>query len=202
MPAPVAADVMRILADLEEVLLERAPGVLGVLNPGLSEKGMAELEARFDLRLPPDLRALYGWRNGQAGDTVIYLVPGHRFMPLEEALIERDHLKEAIRASRLVDRGVYAVVAGHRKGWVPVFDDFAGDGYFWDIRRGEKPGHFFYNMSEMTYYFYFPSVRDFLAGIVEGYTSGAIWLGVEEETTQEDFEATERIWTRYGVANE
>src|SRR4051794_17733856 len=85
MPSSVDEGVTAMLTRFETALAEHAPDVLANLQPGLTERDVRAIEARHRLKLTDEMRALYQWRNGAARDEVIELIPGHRFVPLEDA---------------------------------------------------------------------------------------------------------------------
>jgi cell wall assembly regulator SMI1 len=201
LPAEVSEDPRSLIARLEGTLHSQAPMVLASLNPGLPDEQIRLLEQRSGVQLPEDLRALYRWHNGQAADAEYNMLPGHRFTPLQEALQDRDvPVKQAI-ASGLTGWAAFEFFAGHRDGWITVFADGAGDGYFLDTRRMAKPGYFFYNMAEVRYYVFFPSVRNFLAGLAECYAQGAIRFDEKRNTVEEDTQNSKTIWRRFSTPN-
>ena len=95
-------------------------------------------------------------------------------MPLIEALAERKCLTEDVKSSSAAQRAAYSFFAGHRNGWLTIFGDGVGDGYFLDTNRMTKPGHIFYNMAEVRCYVFFPSVRILVAAIIQCYSKGVI----------------------------
>ncbi|MHC4742161.1 MAG: SMI1/KNR4 family protein [Planctomycetota bacterium] len=201
MPAQVDETMQSPTGQLEALLQTKAPKVLPSLNPGLSEERILELEHNSGITLPEDMRALYRWHDGQSLNISYCLIPGQRFMPLAEAIATRERLRQDVKASSTAQRVAFSIFAGHKNGWLTVFDDGAGDGHFLDIERVTEPGHFFYNMMEMNYYIFFPSVRNFIAGLVECYSKKAIWYSEEDDTMEEDYELAESIWTRFGARN-
>jgi len=86
MPPVVSATTEQLLLQLQSVLEKRAPEVLLSLQQGLLDKQISELEAKGGFILSPDLRAFYKWRNGTTNSTQVSLIPGHRFLPLEEVV--------------------------------------------------------------------------------------------------------------------
>lgn len=67
MPADVEASMDQVLARLEAALSSSAPEILAALEPGLTERRLAELEKEGGFRLSPELRALYRWRKWYCG---------------------------------------------------------------------------------------------------------------------------------------
>src|SRR5688572_10474582 len=82
---PVVADTTEsLLARLRAILETNALMVVQALQPGLSDEKIAVLETEGGFRLSEDLRALYRWHNGVSTNTMLGLLPGHRFTPLDE----------------------------------------------------------------------------------------------------------------------
>jgi hypothetical protein len=81
-------------------------------------------------------------------------------------------------------------------------DDGAGDGYFYDPKRSDSEGAFFRYFAEMSYYLWFPSLRNFLAGVVECYESQAVKVSADGKSLDEDCDRTEKIWTRFAKSSE
>jgi len=199
---PVVSETTEILLDrLQSTLQKHAPMVLTNLYPGLSEAQLIAFEAEGGLQLPEEMRALYRWRNGAFTNQADGIIPGHWFPPLEWLLANRAALRAQLQAHTAVQIAAYRVFTGHREGWIEVFPDGAGDGYFYDPKRSEKEGPFFYNFAETGYYQWFPSFRNFLAGVIECYESGAYRVAAGGTRMEEDSERTETILKRYGSHN-
>jgi hypothetical protein len=197
LPAVVNKSTEQLLTELSSKLDKLGTNVASALRPGLTDPDIAALETKYNVSLPPDLRALYKWHDG-AGDAEFF--PGHFFRSLEEALKSRASLAESNSKTRL-ERVAFAAVVAHRKTWIEIFPDGAGDGYFFDPARSEKEGPFFYNMAEAFYYIWFPSAKNFLAGLVECFDSGAYKLDPKQGGLDADFEKADAIWRRYGRSN-
>ena len=71
--------------------------------------------------------------------------------------------------------------------------------WFYDPKRSEKEGPFFYNFAEAGYYQWFPSFRSFLAGVIECYEQRAYRVIADGTGLEEDSERSESIWKRYGA---
>lgn len=201
-PPIVDASAEDLLQRLEQILQERAPNVAAALQPGLTDEQIADIEATGGFRLSEDLRALYKWHNGMQSGGPRDFIPGHRFVPLEEAVQQRAALHEQLRSATSLQRAFYSVVAGHRNNWLAVFHDVAGDGYFYDPDRPDQEGAFFYHFAEDADYRFFPSALNFITGVVECFESGAYRPSPDEQCLEEDyeqFEQTERIWRTYGA---
>lgn len=177
------------------MLETNAPIVAKSLQPGLSDARISELETQGGFRLSDDFRALYRWHNGMATNSTIGLLPGQRFVSLEEAVAERSLMRQQSGAA-------VSLFAAHRKGWLHVLDDGAGDGYFYDPQRADAHGAFFFHFAETGDYLWFPSLRNFLSGVIECYHTQAVKVAEDGQDLDEDFDRTERIWNRLGKSRE
>lgn len=202
LPAVVSQTTEQLLARLENVLRTNAPLVAGALRPGLSDAEIAAMEAEGGFRLSDDLRILYRWRNGMVTNSAAEFLPGQRFLPLEDVMRERSVVAQQEASATALQRAAYSVFAGHRKYWVHIFDDGAGDGYFYDPNRRDSDGAFFFHFAEVAYYVWFPSVRNFLAGVIECYETEAVKVAADGKSLEENSQQTEKIWARFGRARE
>lgn len=201
LPPIVDESAEDLLQRLEQILQERAPAVANALQPGLTDEQITDIETAGGFHLSEDLRALYKWHNGMSRDGPLDFIPGHLFLPLDGAVDQRAALHEQLRSATSIQRAFYSVTIGHRTNWLTVFDDGAGDGYFYDPERREQEGAFFYHFAEDTDFRFFPSARNFIAGVVEGFESGAYRPSDDEQYLEEDYEQTEMIWRQYGARN-
>src|SRR5205823_6805589 len=142
-----------------------------------------------------DLREFYRWHNGVPTNSTVGLLPGQRFVPLAEVVAERALIG---RQSSLA----FTVFAGHRKSWLHVLDDGAGDGYFYDPERPDAQGAFFFHFAEVGHYIWFPSLRNFLSGVIECYQTQAVKVATDGKGLDEDSGRTEKIWNRLGKSRE
>ena len=198
MPPVVGDTVETLLARYESFLASRGPAVLASLQPGLDDAAIDSLESRHAFKLPHDLRALYRWRNGTGRASPLDAFPDHRFIPLDEAIAERDTLHAQVARSTPVQREAHATYAGHRNSWLGIIMDPAGDGYFFDPLRSEKEGSFFFSFAEDGTYIFYPAFRNFLAAIVQGNESGIFKIG-EAGAETVDFNRAQALWERYGA---
>ena len=195
LPQVVAETTEQLLARLQATLETNAPVVARALQPGLSDVQISELETQGDFRLSGDLRALYRWHNGQPTNSTVGLLPGQRFVPLAEVVAERALIGPQSSVA-------FTVFAGHRKSWLQVLDDGAGDGYFYDPERPDAQGAFFFHFAEVGHYIWFPSLRNFLSGVIESYQTQAVKVATDGKSLDEDSDRTEKIWSRLGKSRE
>lgn len=198
---PVVSDSMDdLLARFEGLLSQRAPNVLAAMQPGLSDGQIEALESQYGLKLPPDLRALYRWRNGTAPNSTLNVFPNHRFVPLDRACADRETLRQQVRGTTAAQQRAHATFAGHRDAWVGLIMDPAGDGYYFDPNKPEARGSFFFCFAEDGSYQFYPAFRNYLAAVVEGHATGVFTFGVFGAETA-DFYKAQSLWDRYGAPN-
>lgn len=191
-----------LLARLQAVLEGKAPLVVAALQPGLSDAQISALEARGGFHLADDVRALYRWYNGMASNNTVGLLAGQRFVPLDEVVRERELAGQQAASESGVQQAAFAIFAGHKAGWIQILSDGAGDGYFYDPARADADGAFFHHFAELGDYVWFPSVRNFLAGVIECYESQAVRIAADGKSLDEDIGRTEEIWQRFAESSE
>jgi len=195
LPPVVGETTVQLLARLQATLETNAPLVAQSLQPGLSDAQISELETQGGFRLSGDLRALYRWHNGMPTNSTVGLLPGQRFVPLDEVVAERALMRQQSSVA-------FRVFAGHRKSWLHILDDGAGDGYFYDPERTDAQGAFFFHFAEVGHYIWFPSLRNFLSGVIECYQTQAVKVATDGKSLDEDSGRTEKIWRRLGKSRE
>lgn len=145
LPPVVPETIPALLARLQSVLEKQAPEVAESWQPGLSNAQISILELRNGFRLSEELRSLYLWHDGADPRSQMHLLPGHRFLALEEIARERSLLSQQMQAASLIQRFADLALTAHRRSWLPVFEDGAGDGYFFDPDRTAQGGAFFFS---------------------------------------------------------
>ena len=210
MPAVVSQSMAEILAQLDGELKTNAPQVLANLRPGLSMDKINELEKLAGIQMPDDLKAVYQWHDGfdpaaiqRIGFNSAGPMPGHDFMPLEEALGESSSLSNSLAGATPVQRAAFNTLVGFTKSWFPIFDDGSSGGYFYDPKRKPEEGAVFYHFNEDTAYIFFPSTKNLFAGIVKCYQQKVYtWKeGTNGASLDEDFVASEKVWNQYGATS-
>ena len=202
LPPVVTNTTDQLITRLQSVLESNAPIVAQVLQPGLSDAQISALETEGGFLLSDDLRALYRWHNGMTTNSTVGLLPGQRFRPLDELIRERAIQRQQLASATSVERAAFAVFAGHTRDWLQVLDDGSGDGYFFDPKRKDTEGAFFFHFAEVGYYVWFPSFRNFLSGIIEGYETGCFKVTSDGTGLDEDTERIQLIWERLAKPRE
>jgi cell wall assembly regulator SMI1 len=204
MPPVVDQSIDDIVAKIEREMEVKAPKVLAEFQSGLSESEISKHERDAGVTLPDDIKALYRWHNGSAtrDPRICGLIPGNRFMPLDEALGSKRIITNQL-ANAGAQQAAFNVFAGHTKSWITLFDDGAGDGYFFDPKRKASEGAVFYHFAEDASYVFFPSVKNLLAGAAKCYEQGAFSWKTNENgiCLVEDFERSQKIWQEFGASN-
>jgi cell wall assembly regulator SMI1 len=198
MPAVVSASVEELLGEYEAFLKADVPAMWSALRPGLGDGEIDELEQRHGVKLTEDLRALYRWRDGTSAASTLNAFPDRRFVPLGEALGERDARRKQVNSGSRMERAAHAALAGYRDGWIDVIVDMSGDGYFFDPGRAESAGSFFFCFAEDSSYEFYPKFRNYLASVVEGRRQGIFGAGDFGVETKDFAAAYERVG-RYGA---
>jgi len=196
LPPVVSQSTSELLARLQSVLESNAPAVARSLQPGLTDAQIGELEAQGGFQLTGDLKALYRWHNGMTSNSTVGLLPGQKFVPLDEVVLIRRLNGEQLASVPTVQRAAFSAFAGHTKGWVHIVDDGAGDGFFYDPKRTEAEGAFFGHFAETGDYSWFPSLRNFLAGVIECYESRVVRVAADGENLDADFVRLQQVWER------
>ena len=197
MPPVVDEPMPSLLNRFEAVLQEKAPSVAEALRPGLSEGEIATLETEYNVQLPEDMRLLYQWHNGIPWNSGPSITPLHEFYPLEHALKQRAELASQMKAAgdsmtRMMEPTL---------SWIPIFQDAAGDGYYFDPERAADEGAIFDNFRETADYMFFPSIKNVIAGFVECYDKEHYFIGTDGRVDG-DFEAAGKVWRKYGSSGE
>jgi cell wall assembly regulator SMI1 len=113
MPQVVTKPITNLLAELESLMRTKAPQVFEQLQPGLSADEIATLERHTGIELSDEVRTLYRWHNGGATPDPLLCgpIPGHRFVPLAEALGESAALSNQVSQA--------TTVSGRRSEFLP-----------------------------------------------------------------------------------
>lgn len=109
-----------ILQKLDEQMRNKRPEYYAQLQEPLAADAIASLEATYGVTLPPDLRELYAWKNGQAGACSESFVDNSMFVPLDEALSIAKENTGMIGFDFDVENWWHAQ-------WIPLFHNGGGD---------------------------------------------------------------------------
>lgn len=114
------------LKELDIHLKRLRPEYYSNLNEPLKMKEIQNLEERFNVKLPIDLKTLYKWKNGQKDRCYEAFVNNSMFLPLEEALDSATELASMIGSDFEVDNW-------WNENWIPIFHNGGGDSICYDM---------------------------------------------------------------------
>ena len=115
------------LQQLDHLLASLRPEYHTTLNKPLSSSEIDNLEKKYKVKLPSDLRAIYNWKNGQNSDSYEAFVNNSMFLPLNSAL--------EIAAENTSMIGVdFEIENWWSKNWIPIFDNGAGNLICYDLQ--------------------------------------------------------------------
>jgi hypothetical protein len=114
LPPVVDFTMDQLLTRLQSALETNAAIVVQVLPPGLSDPQISTLEKEGGFRFSEDLRAPYRWHNGVATNSTLGLIPGHRFLPLEELVREHSVRLGQVESAGVLQRAAFAAPWSHQ----------------------------------------------------------------------------------------
>ena len=119
-----------LLDRLQACIAARFPAMEADLNAGASDAGIDTFERAIGRPLPPPLRALYRWHDGQAGHAAPGLFFGLPFLPLSADLA---HWNSETAGESVGDVSAYTCLppgtirqAAASRAWIPLADDAGG----------------------------------------------------------------------------
>jgi len=197
---PASNDLENILLDFGTILKEKNETAYNLLNQGLTTDDIHQLEVEYNVKLPKEIKTLYMWHNGcgefKNGITLGAIIPGHWFVPLEQAL--ELNPKSNQPNTTFVQKIFHECFAGHRKEWIVLLDDGCGDGYFYDPTQTSGSGYVFYHFAEIGHYVFFPSLKNMFQAFIECYQKDVSKF--DNNMDIEDYEAEKKIMSKYGVS--
>lgn len=110
-----------LVGRLDAWLAAHRPGFHAALNPGATPAALDALAARAGHALPPLLRELLTWRDGEPFDRFAGLAPGQVWMSITR-ITEELQLMDGMAAA-----GEFGSPDWWRRGWLPFLENGAGD---------------------------------------------------------------------------
>ncbi|WP_299259367.1 SMI1/KNR4 family protein [uncultured Aquimarina sp.] len=104
---------------LDSNLREKRPEYYSKLQKPLSEAEIYDLEVKYSITLPEDLKELYLWKNGQEYTCYESFVNNSQFEPLEQVLSGNQELTEMIGYD-------FEIENWWNKNWLPIFSNGGG----------------------------------------------------------------------------
>lgn len=120
-PAPAAGDPEALVDRLDRCFAQRRPDYLASLRPGVSDAAVSAAEEGLTAPLPPVLRALFLWRDGEPTGAQEAFRQEYRLLSLDEALRAKAVLDV------LLDAGEFEYADWWHPHWFPFLDNGAGD---------------------------------------------------------------------------
>lgn len=152
---------------LDSNLIKLRPDFYVNLNNPLKESEIKNLEEKFNVIIPDDLRKLYQWKNGQSNDCYNSLVNNSMFMPLEEALESAEEMTSMIGFDFDIDNW-------WNENWIPIFHNGGGDHICYDMRgifTGQQGQLIEFWHSDNDRNVIAPNLKSFIEKINEFYTT-------------------------------
>ncbi|MGW5518995.1 SMI1/KNR4 family protein [Nocardia africana] len=155
-----------LLARLDRWLVANRPGYHAGLEPGASGTDIDEVARQVDGDLPPLLRELLTWRNGQSADNEGVLESAWSLMSTEEIATTMDDMGWLVENDDFADFW--------STDWVPFLASGCGDHMCIDLRAafGGEPGQIVYYSSEGYREVAYPSLQAWLETFVVALETG------------------------------
>ena len=115
-----------LLAKLDELIKKFRPDYYEKLNSPLTESEIRRLETKFNVLLPRDLKELYLWKNGQAGDCYESFVNNSEFTPLQNVLEMAGEFNSMIGKD-------FTIENWWNESWLPIFHNGRGSYLCYDL---------------------------------------------------------------------
>lgn len=150
----------KTLAELDKWLATNRPDYYKSLSPGATPTELLELEDKLGVKLPPELKAFLGWKNGQAEQEVRSFIVNYGLMSTRD-------IKRIVEVNNeLLECGDFELVNFWDKLWIPFLQDYAGNYWCVDLK-----GSFSGEAGQILTFWHdwearnilFPSFGDFLA---------------------------------------
>jgi cell wall assembly regulator SMI1 len=162
------------------------------LRPGVAERELTSLERDLGRNLPPGIRELYRWHDGQDAECNLAFQYDFMFMPLQQVQV----VWAAI--SQLLDSGEFPEANWWSKAWLPFLDNGEGNHLCVDLDGafGGMPGQVlaFYHDYECRNIEY-PSLEKWLEAFVPS-VEGGMWGEEGREFKPREVEQVKMLRTR------
>lgn len=118
--------VNSVIENVDQYLKTNRADYYSILSTGLTNEEIAELEEKYNIKLPPDLKALYQWKNGHTEEHFLEkFIDFNQFFSLDISLNTARELTEMIGLD--FDKENW-----WNKNWIP-FLTADGDHYCYDL---------------------------------------------------------------------
>jgi cell wall assembly regulator SMI1 len=151
---PIAARLGR----LQRWLAKKRPNYARQLPPGASDADLAQLEKQLGKPLPPELRSLLAWHNGQGDGFIGAFEEDWLLLSAQDIAANKNDLEH--------DSG-----AGWDGDWIPLLANDAGDFLFLDTSQASRPVRHF-SLGQTEHSIAAPSLAAWLRDFVENVERG------------------------------
>ncbi len=162
------------LKQLDKNIKKKRPEYYSLLQEPLTEKEISELELKYNIKLPSDLKELYLWKNGQSQENYEAFVNNAMFEPLEQVLLSSKELTQMIGYD-------FEIENWWNENWLPIFSNGGGSYICYDLKgvfTGEKGQLIEYWAKDNDRQVIAPNLIDFIKKLNQYY----------EETSKEEFD--------------
>ncbi len=115
------------LVQLDIYLREKRPGYYNALQKPISEPDIVSLEQQYGVQIPPDLRSLYRWKNGQNYSCYESFVNNSMFESLESTLMTSREYTDMIGFD-------FDIKNWWNEKWLPIFSNGGGSNICYDLQ--------------------------------------------------------------------
>jgi histidinol-phosphate aminotransferase len=142
--------MQELLQRLDTILRHLRPDFYQSLQPGMSEREMAEFEKKLGVVLPSDFKAFYYWRNGVKQS--MFFIDNYALMSSKQIL--ECHFKR----QRLAERSFSSVQNWWQTEWIPFLDNGSRDNICLDLNgsfrgiRGQVIEFLYKDLPRTVYY--------------------------------------------------
>ena len=161
--SPGQDELEHALTRLDAWWVQHDPELHAELNPGCETEEIQAFEEKLGgYKLPQDIVLMYKWHNGQ-DDLSLDIGTRHPFLPLQNALLERDIMLEALGDVQW------------DPSWLPVFSE-ADEGMFVILSEQRQPysGLYYYNLQSDPITMHYQSVLGKIHSLLEAYERGIL----------------------------
>ncbi len=146
MSAAESSQLKDALDRLDRAINAAAPSIAAQLHAGADEAQIAHLRSALGGAVNQPLEEWFAWHNG-AKSRMVSILPLAAPLSIDAALEDRNFIRKV------------PLVSETRRNSLKILDDFAGDGYFIDLRSGTP--FVFYDMLEDPGEGYFGTLTEF-----------------------------------------
>lgn len=115
-----------VLSKLDSLIKTTRPDYYEKFSPPLGENEISALETEFNQSLPPDLKELFGWKNGQHTNCYDSFVNNSEFISL------RDVLETLAEFNSMIGTD-FGIENWWNEHWLPIFHNGGGSYICYDL---------------------------------------------------------------------